>query len=253
MDKLRFIEVTPDNAVKEGLFCIKNPKYPGFKLKQQWLQERNKEGLKLKLLKSGEEILGFVEYVPIENAWRPVKGENYLFVHCMWVYPKKNYNQGFGSKLLQHCIQESRQNNLNGVAAIVSNGSWMTDKALFLKNGFEVINAKGRFDLVVKKFNDSPIPEFINWEVSLSKYKGLNLVYANQCPLFIKSVDEMKATAKEFGLELKVSILETAKDAQQAPSGYGVYSLVFDGKLLSDHYISNTRFKNIITKEILRK
>ena len=59
----------------------------------------------------------------------------------------------------------------------------------------------------------------------LSKYKGLNLVYANQCPLFIKSVDEMKTTAKEFGLELKVSILDSAKKAQQAPSGYGVYSL----------------------------
>ena len=29
-----------------------------------------------------------------------------------------------------------------------------------------------------------------NWEENLKKYNGLNLIYANQCPLFIKSVDE---------------------------------------------------------------
>jgi len=253
MKNLTFLEVTPDNAAKEGLFCIKNPKYPGFKLKLDWLKQRNKEGLKLILLKDGAETLGFIEYVPVEYVWRPVKGENYLFIHCMWVYPKKNYNRGFGSKLLQHCIDEAKKNNMNGVSAIVSKGSWMTDNTLFLKNGFEVINSKDRFDLVVFKLNNSTVPEFEDWENELSKYKGLNLIYANQCPLFIKSVDEMRASAKEFGLDLKVSILDTAKKAQQAPSGYGVYSLVYDGKLLSDHYISNTRFKNIITKEILKK
>jgi hypothetical protein len=63
----------------------------------------------------------------------------------------------------------------------------------------------------------------------------------------------MKETAKAFGLKLNISILDSAKKAQQAPSGYGVYSLVYDGKLLADHYISNTRFKNIITKEIMQK
>jgi len=235
------------------LFCIKNPKYPGFKLKQEWLRNRNKEGLKLKLLKSGEETLGFIEYVPVENAWRPVKGENYLFIHCMWVYPKKNYNRGFGSKLIQYCIDEAKKDNKDGIASFVSKGSWMTDKALFLKNGFEVVDSKDRFDLVVFKINNSAVPEFADWENERSKIKGLNLIYANQCPLFIKSVDEMKSTAKEFGLDLKVSILDSAKSAQQAPSGYGVYSLVYNGKLLSDHYISNTRFKNIITKEILKK
>lgn len=250
MESLEFTEVTHENAIKESMFCIKNPKYPGFELKQNWLKERNKEGLKLKLLKNHDETVGFIEYVPIENAWRPVKGKNYLFIHCMWVYPKKNYNQGYGSKLLQHCIEEAKQNKMNGVASIVSKGSWMTDKALFLKNGFEVVDAKDRFELVVKKINDSSLPEFADWENEQQKYQGLNLIYANQCPLFLKPVEDMKATAKEFGLELKISILDSAKKSQQAPSGYGVYSLVYNGKLLSDHYISNTRFKNILTKEL---
>jgi L-amino acid N-acyltransferase YncA len=253
MKKLNFVEVTHDNAAKVGMFCIKNPQYPGFKLKQQWLSERNKEGLKLKLLKKDEETFGFIEYVPIEYAWRPVTGRNYLFIHCLWVFPKKNYKRGFGSQLLQHVVEDAKHNEMNGVAAFVSSGSWMSDKALFLKNGFDVIATKGRFDLVVNKFNLKPLPEFIKWEENLKKYNGLNLVYANQCPLFIKSVEEMKETAKSFGLKLEVKILDSAAKAQQAPSGYGVYNLVYEGKLLADHYISNTRFKNIITKEIMKK
>jgi len=250
MLKLQFLEITPDNAETEGLFCIKNPKYPGFKLKIYWLKQRIKEGLKLILLKNGDETVGFIEYVPIEKAWRPVHGINYMFIHCMWIYPKKNYNLGYGSKLIQHCLEEAKKQNMNGVATFVSIGSWMAGKELFLKNEFEITTSKDRFQLAIKQFNDKSVPEFYDWEKELGKYKGLNLVYANQCPLFIKSVEEMRATAKEFGLELKVSILDTAQKAQNAPSGYGVYSLVNDGKLLADHYISNTRFRNILSKEL---
>ncbi len=30
------IDVTPENAIKESFFCIKNTKEPGFKAKQDW-------------------------------------------------------------------------------------------------------------------------------------------------------------------------------------------------------------------------
>jgi len=60
----------------------------------------------------------------------------------------------------------------------------------------------------------------------------------------------MKRTAVTLGQKLKVTVMDSAVAAQNSPSGYGVYSLVFDGKLLADHYISNTRFRNILTKEL---
>lgn len=94
------------------------------------------------------------------------------------------------------------------------------------------------------------MPAFLNWEENLKNYQGLNLVYANQCPLFIKSVEEMRETAKLHRLELKVTVMESSEDIRKAASGYGVYSLVYNGKLLADHYISNTRFKNILNKEL---
>jgi len=51
-------------------------------------------------------------------------------------------------------------------------------------------------------------------------------------------------------LKLKVTELKNAKQAQDAPSVYAVFNMVYDGKLLVDHYISSTRFQNIINKQI---
>lgn len=252
MDHLEIIEINESNAFEEGLFCVKNPKYEGFQLKLNWLKERWKEGLKFKILKNGNDKIGFIEYTPGEFAWRPVQADNYIFIHCLMVFSKKNYHSGYGSMLIKESIDDAQELNKDGVAVIASKGSWIADKSIFLKNGFELIESKDRFDLLVYKLKETTNPEFINWEENPSKYQGLNLIYANQCPLFIKSVDEMKQTAKTYGLDLKVTIIDSAKEAQQSPSGYGTYNLVYNGKLLSDHYISNTRFKNILNKEIPR-
>jgi hypothetical protein len=57
-------------------------------------------------------------------------------------------------------------------------------------------------------------------------------------------------TIKGKDLEIDIVELKTAEQAQQAPSLYAVFNLVNDGKLLADHYISNTRFLNIVNKEL---
>lgn len=245
-----FIQVTSENVSEVGLFCIRNPKYPGFKLKANWLAKRNAEGLKLMLLQVNNETVGFIEYVPGEFAWRPVSAKNFMFIHCLWVYPKKNLNKGYASMLINHCVEESKKAGFEGVSVMTSEGSWMAGKELFLKNGFTHVGSKGRFDLFVLKFQETRDPAFTDWGAKAREFTGLNLIYANQCPLFIKSIDEMTATAKEFGLQLKITEIKTAKEAQNSPSGYGVYAMVYNGKLVADHYISNTRFRNILNKEV---
>ena len=54
-------------------------------------------------------------------------------------------------------------------------------------------------------------------------------------------------------LKLKVTELKSAAEAQNAPSYYGVFNLLWNGRLLADHYVSRGRFKNILQKEILKK
>ena len=94
------------------------------------------------------------------------------------------------------------------------------------------------------------MPKFEDWEKQLSKYEGLNIIYANQCPWVARAIEDLGEIAKMKGLELKVTELKNAKQAQNAPSIYATFNLVSNGKLLVDHYISNTRFLNIINKEL---
>jgi hypothetical protein len=44
---------------------------------------------------------------------------------------------------------------------------------------------------------------------------------------------------------------EVPEEAQAAPSPYAVFNLIYDGRLLADHYISETRLMNILRKEKL--
>ena len=53
------------------------------------------------------------------------------------------------------------------------------------------------------------------------------------------------ASAKPRIIELK-----TAEEAQNAPSVYAAFNLIHKGRLLADRYISTTRFKNILNKEL---
>jgi hypothetical protein len=55
--------------------------------------------------------------------------------------------------------------------------------------------------------------------------------------------------AEEAGINLNVKKITTSKEARHGPSGFGVFALLRDGKLLEDHYISETRFRNILKKE----
>ncbi len=197
--------------------------------------------------------LAFLEYVPGEYAWRPVDAKGWLFVHCLWVYSKGQKVGGLGGRLIRACMEEARRAGATGVAAMVSDGTWMAGKQVFLNNGFAQIAEADRFQLVISRLKKGREPRFRDISGNLAKYRGLHIVYSAQCPMLPKSVNDLSAMAAERGLELKVTVLNSASEAQNAPSYYGVFNLVWNGRLLSDHYVSKGRFKNILRKEILKE
>lgn len=246
------VSVTPQNVQEETLFCIKDIKSPGFKCKEDWFIEQYKKGLRLKILKGADgKMVGFIEYVPASNAWRPIEAPKFMFVHCIVVYSKKDRNKGFGSMLIAEVEKEAKRKGLAGVCVMTSKGTWIADQGIFIDNGFKNVDQLERFELLSKKWDTAlPDPKLVDWTKQQVKYKGWHLVYANQCPWHEKSVEALLNTAMDYGLDLKITKLETPKEAQNAPSGFGVFSLLHDGNLLEDHYLSATRFRNILKKEL---
>ena len=202
--------------------------------------------IKALYIKNDKKCHGFIEYVPGEYAWRAVEANGYLFIHCIWISPNMFKNKGYGSLLVEECVKDAEKQGKAGVAVIASEGPFMANKDLFLKNGFKEVQKSSVFTLLVKQLKKAEAPKFKECEIELSKYEGLTVEYSNQCPWVARFMSELPETIKGKGLKINIVELKTAEQAQAAPSIYGVFSLVFDGRLLSDHYISNTRFLNII-------
>jgi hypothetical protein len=137
---------------------------------------------------------------------------------------------------------------MNGVAVVASSGSFMADKDIFEQNDFEIIEESKPYYLLINQFKKDKLPHFNDWKKQLENYNGLHIVYSDQCPWVSRFMDDMKKRLKE--LDVTITKLETAADAQQAPSVYATFNLIYNGKLLSDHYISERRFENIIKKEL---
>jgi N-acetylglutamate synthase-like GNAT family acetyltransferase len=249
---VKIIELTPENYSSLGCPCFLNPKQAGHLRKLEWLRDRFAEGFIIKslFLEDEKKPFGFIEYVPGEFAWRAVDAAGYLFIHCIWVNPNKHKKKGYGSFLVEECLKDAAKQRKTGVAVVTSEGSFIAGKDLFLKKGFEVVERDDRFELLAKQLQEGVVPKFKDWRKQLSPYNGLNIVYSNQCPWVSRSISELSGIAKEKGLEIKVTELKNAKEAQNAPSIYATFTLIYDGKIYADHYLSSTRFLNILKKEL---
>jgi GNAT superfamily N-acetyltransferase len=252
MDSITLEKVGPENLSECGIGCITNRRHPGYQSKVDWLQRAFADGLRFFLARDGDgQPLGFLEYVPGEFAWRPVEATGWLFVHCLWVFRRGRKVGGLGSRLIQACSAEARRQRAIGVAAVVSDGPLMAGQQVFLKNGFKSIEQRDRFQLVIHQLRKGPQPRFREIKGTDPKIPGLHLVYCAQCPINAKSAKDLSELMAERGLKLKVTVLHTAAEAQAAPSYYGVFNLMWNGRLLADHYVSKGRFKNLLHRKIL--
>lgn len=246
--KIQVIEVNEQNIDEHGIYCVKNKKSPGYLAKVKWFKEQFTFGLKIKIaVDKNNKNLGFIEYIPSEYAWRPIKAENSYFIQCLAVFGKDSRENGIGSMLIKSCEKDAIAFGKSGICTMTSDGVWMANKLIFFKNDFIEVGKLDRFELLHKSLKlIENKPSFINWNLEKQNYKGWNLIYSDQCPWHEKSANDLTQSAKKNGIILKLIKIKTAEEAQKAPSGFGTFSLVKDGQILGDHYLSKTRFENIL-------
>jgi hypothetical protein len=248
--KTTIIDVTEENLADfPQVICFINPKHEFYHFKIDWLKEQFKNGLKIKLLylEGEKKPVGFIEYVPGEHCWRAVSAEGYMFIHCLWTNGKKHQHRGLGGLLLEE-VEKDAQGKL-GVAVVASDKAFMANREIFIKNGYIVTEESGEEQLLLKPFRDGPAPFINDWRAELKKYTGLTMVYSKQCPWVARFIEESKPILAREKLQCDIIELKNPSQAQKAPSLYGVFNLIYDGRLLADRYISTRRFNNILQKE----
>lgn len=232
MEKVSCIELTPANMADYGVCGYKDAqKHKELREKINWYERYYPKGLRIKALMVSGSNQGMIEYIPGRYAHRPVLAE--------------------ASLLLETCIQEARDQHLAGVAVVTRKGSFMADAAIFLKHGFEVVDkAAPDFSLLALTFDEKTERPSFRKEVltDLSAYQeGLTIMRSVQCPYTEKNVHAiMDSAINTHHLETRLIDLNTADAAQHNPSPFGSFCLIFKGKVISYHPISQTRFETII-------
>lgn len=78
----RYITLDSGNIESEHLCCaISDKKHQaGVVCKKAWLRERIEEGHVFRKLNAKGKV--FIEYAPLETAWVPITGKEYLYIYC---------------------------------------------------------------------------------------------------------------------------------------------------------------------------
>ena len=251
MSDYQIIDTNADNIGGCSLCGNKNANNLGLRRKTNWLKERYAEGLRYKVLRSRKfGDVGMIEYVPGNHAWRPVEAEGYLVIHCLTV-SGKHKGKGLGSLLLDSCLTDAKKSKCRGVAVVTSSDSFMAGSDLFIKAGFVSVDRIPPYELLVKKLKKTaPDPRFIVERERLFKRyrKGLTILAADQCTYVSKSVERIADASRTLGLEPRVVRVGSAKPSRELPTPYGVFSILYDGKLIAERPISATRFMSIMRR-----
>jgi ribosomal protein S18 acetylase RimI-like enzyme len=238
----KIVDVTETNLNDYGLLCLKSKKNSeGYKNKLEWIKERFKEGLRLKILlvneglKRGLTSRGFIEYVPGEYGWRGTDAEGYMVIHCIWVVGR-NKKKGYGTRLLEECFKDAK--GMKGVAVVTSDNGWLPRNKLFIKNGFEKADvAPPDFELFAKRFSkNAALPKFlpISKERIKSYGEGLTVLESYQCPYSSALVNIYRKIAKEANIPIRVEHISSSKDVQEKRvHPYGSFCVLLNGKVIS--------------------
>lgn len=216
--------------------------------KKEWMKECFQDGLIFKRLDARGKV--FIEYMPIEKAWKPVTGNNFMMINCLWVSGQYK-GKGLSKRLLSECIQDTKQKKMDGIAVVTSSKvkPFLTDRMFYLKSGFKTVDkAPPDFELLVIKFTkDAKNPEFTK-EVKLGTYcnnKDFSFIYSHQCPFIEEYVQIMSQVLQRKGISFESIPISNYQEAQRIGSPFGTLGIYYKGKFVTHILMTEPKFEEL--------
>ncbi|MEG1525623.1 MAG: GNAT family N-acetyltransferase [Clostridia bacterium] len=227
-----FINLTPENLAVEHLCCIirsKN-KHPGVEAKQQWLAQRLMEGHIFRKLNVKGCV--FIEYAPLETAWVPIIGDNYIYIYCLWATaPYKG--KGYGKMLMEYCLEDAKANEKSGVCMLGAKKqkAWLTDQSFAKGFGFETVDTtESDYELLARSF-DGTTPKFAQTaKTEKIENQELTIYYDMQCPYVCQNVNTIQQYCAENDVPFSLIPVDTLQKAKALPCVFNNCSVFYKGK-----------------------
>ncbi len=130
----------------------------------------------------------------------------------------------------------------------------MSDPKYLKYKGFETADtASPYFELMYLPFDKgADKPRFkpcVKDMAHTDKPDGFALYYTNQCPFTAKYVPILEEMAKAKGAEIHVIHIDTAEQAQNAPSPFTTFSLFYNGEFITHEILSEKKFEKLLTEK----
>ena len=219
----QFINLTIDNIDKEHLCCaISDKKHQvGVATKKNWLRERIAEGHIFRKLNEKGKV--FIEYAPLETAWVPVHGDNYLYIYCLWVSGSFK-GKGYAKSLIEYCINDAKEKGKSGSCVLSSKKKkpFLADKKFLLKYGFEVVDT---------------VKEMKNSSEELTIYYGL------QCPYIPNCIEQVQEYCTKNNIPFHLIAVDTLDKAKNLPCIFNNCAVFYHGEYETNHLPNETFLK----------
>jgi N-acetylglutamate synthase-like GNAT family acetyltransferase len=174
--------------------------------KSNWYEEMKNKGLGVKLACENEQIVGMIQYLPIEYSF--AQGQDLYLITCIWVHGYKEgvgnfQKRGIGKALIKAAEEDIKTKGAKGVVAWgISLPFWMKAK-WFKKQGYSKIDKQGMQSLLWKPFTEDVIPpKWIKKKKKPGKTQGKVNVTAfinGWCPAQNIAFERAKRATREFG------------------------------------------------------
>mgnify|MGYP004470044795 FL=1 len=240
---MNYLRITKENIDKEHICCAMSGKQS--LTKKEWLKKRFDEGLVF--YRSQERGKCFIEYIPAENAWIPLKADGWLYINCLWVSGSMK-GHGYSNDLLEECIRDAKAKEKNGICILCAEGrkrEFLADPKFLAYKGFRTADVSdcGINLMYLPLVSDAEPPKLKECAVHPAvKESGFVLYYTDQCPFTYYWVPRVEEAAKKHGISLKVIHITDKEAAQNVPAPVTTYALFRDGRFLTQGIQSDKKF-----------
>ncbi len=236
----QFLNLTPENLTDEHLCCIIRSKkaHPGVEAKRQWLAQRLPEGHVFRKL--DEKATVFIEYAPLETAWVPILGDNYLYIYCLWVTGESK-GRGYGRELMEYCLDDAREKGKSGVCMLgaAKQKAWLSDQAFARKFGFETVDTtENGYELLALSF-DGTLPHFSPTARAMRiESKALTIYTGEQCPFVAQYRELIDRHCREKGIPVSFIPVDTLEKAKSLPCVFNNFAVFYGGEFVTVNLIT---------------
>ncbi len=243
-----YINLGSDNIADEHICCaIGDPKHQdGVNCKKEWIKSKLKDGHVFRKLNARGKI--FIEYEPIETAWTPIEGKNYLYIYCLWVAGSFK-GKGIARELLEYAINDAKRSGKSGICTVVTKKKkpFIGDKKFFEHFDFKAVDNVEDYELLCLSFDESATPCFTE---SVKKMaiddKNFTVYYSHECPYVLYEVKELSDYAKENDITLNFVKIDTLEKAKNAPCVFNNWANFYKGKFISNTILNANALSKLI-------